>query len=122
MTRLRRMGYTVDVDLKDYGYDGYSVECTYKYMKKSEKYLLRMGLKPKNSENRIKVELQEIDTQYISGTSETIEDHILRIIEQAACHHKFFDQYIERYEYECKCFDIGNIILENVLRTQKERH
>lgn len=112
MSYLRRMGYTVEVNLKDYGYEGYTVECTYKYIKKKEKYLLRMGLKPNDSDNRIKIEFQGIDTQFISGTRETIEDNIFRIIEQAACNHKFFDEYINRYEYECKCFDLGNEILE----------
>lgn len=120
MSNLRRMGYTVEVNLKDYGYEGYTVECTYKYIKKKGKYLLHMGLKPKDSENRIKIESQGIDTQYISGTKETIEDHILRIIEQAACHHKFFDEYIERYEYECKCFDRGNEIIEKENQNNKK--
>ncbi len=111
MNRLKRKGYVVETDLKRYGYKGYFLECTYKYDKEKEKYLLRMGLKPKNSNSRIKIEFNEIDTQYVPGTKENIEDHIDRIIEQAAIS-KFFDAYIEQFEYECKCFDIGNEILE----------
>lgn len=121
MSNLRRMGYTVEVNLKNYGYEGYTIECTYKYIKKKEKYLLRMGLKPKDSENRIKIEFQRIDTQYISGTRETIEEHILRIVEQTASHN-FFDEYINRYEYECKCFDIGNEILEKENKNNTEKN
>lgn len=111
MNRLKRKGYVVEADLKRYGYKEYFVECTYRYDKEKEKYLLRMGLKPKNSDSRVKIEFNEIDTQYVPGTKENIEDHIDRIIEQAATS-KFFDSYVEQFEYECKCFDIGNEILE----------
>jgi len=111
MNRLKRKGYTVETDLKKFGYEGYSVECTYKYIKGEEKYLLRMGLVPKDFNSRIKIEFNEIDTQLISGSKETVENNINRIIGQAAVS-GFFDKYIEKFEYECKCFDLGNEILE----------
>lgn len=109
---MKRKGYTVEVNLDKYGYNGYSVECTYKYNRKKEKYLLRMGLVPRDTNKRIRIEFNGIDTQYISGSKNTIEYNIHRIIEQAAIHHEFFDEYIKQYEYECKCFDLGNEILE----------
>lgn len=112
MARLRRKGYTVEVDLKEFGYEDYFVECTYRYVKKKEKYLLRMGLVPKDFNYRIKIEFNEIDTQLISGTRETIESHIDRIIKDMAVDGAF-DDYIKHFEYECKCFDLGNEILEN---------
>lgn len=111
MSGLRRKGFTVEVDLKEFGYEGYFVECTYRYIKKKEKYLLRMGLVPKDFNSRIKIEFNKIDTQLIYGTRETIEDHIDRIIEYMATDGSF-DDYIKQFEYECKCFDLGNEILE----------
>lgn len=120
MNKLKRKGYTVEVDLNEYGYKGYFVECTYRYDKIKEKYLLRMGIKPKHNNHRVKIEFQEIDTQYISGSKETIEDNILRIIEHAACHDTLFEECINQYEYECKCFDLGNEILEKESRIKED--
>ena len=76
MKQLKRKGFTVESDLGRYGYKDYSVECTYQYDKKEGKYLLRMGLKPKYFSSRIKIEFNEIDIQYISGTRENIERRI----------------------------------------------
>lgn len=111
MNKLKRKGYTVEINLEEYGYERYSVECTYKYIFKEEKYLLRMGLVPKDFNSRIKIEFNEIDTQMISGTRENIEEHIGRIIEYMARNGNF-DDYLKQFEYECKCFDLGNEILE----------
>lgn len=111
MSRLRRKGFTVEVDLKEFGYENYFIECTYKYFRKKEKYLLRMGLVPKDFNSRIKIEFHEIDTQLISGTRETIESNIERLIAQAATT-GFFNRYIKQFEYECKCSELGNEILE----------
>lgn len=111
MKQLKRKGFVVEADLSKYGYEDYCIECTYQYHKEKEKYLLRMGLKPKYFGSRIKIEFNEIDTQYISGTKENIERHINKLIDFAASSN-FFDEPIRQFEYECKCFDIGNEILE----------
>jgi len=42
MNQLKRKGFVVEADLSKYGYDDYSVECTYQYDKEKGKYLLRM--------------------------------------------------------------------------------
>lgn len=121
MNRIKRKGYTVEIGLGRYGYKGYSVECTYRYDKDKEKYLLHMGLKCMNMDDcRFKVapiDLYNIDAQYISGTKETIQDNIDRIVEYAATHEdenhrKFFDKYIEQIEYMCRCCELGNEQLE----------
>lgn len=70
-----------------------------------------MGLVPKGFSYRIKIEFNEIDTQLISGTRETIGNNINRIVEHMS-YKGFFDDYIKQFEYECKCFDLGNEILE----------
>ena len=71
-----------------------------------------MWLKRNDIDDRFKIDSQEIDTQYISGTRETIRDNICRIVEQASLS-GFFDRYIQRYEYEMNCFDIGNDLVES---------
>ena len=121
MSKIKRKGYTVEIGLERYGYKGYSVECTYLYIKKEEKYLLRMGLKCKNMDGcRFEVaplDLYDIDAQYISGTKETILDNIDRIVEYAATHEdenhkKFFDKYTEQIDYMYECCERGNECLE----------
>lgn len=108
----RRKGYMVNIELPvEYGYAGYSVDCLYMYSKKNEKYVLSMWLVGSIADDRFKIDSQEIDTQLISGTKETIEDNIDRIVGQAS-KTGFFDRYIERYEYTYKCFDRGNELFE----------
>lgn len=112
MLRYKNKGCTIEIDLpEECGYEGYSAECTYRYDKEKEKYLLSMWLKRKDIDDKFKIDSQEIDTQYISGTKENIKQNICKIVEQASLS-GFFDHYIERYEYTYKCFDRGNDIFE----------
>lgn len=115
MANYIRKGYTLEFNLREYGYNNYYAVCTYKYDKKKEKYSLSMWIKRKDINDKFKIDSQEIDTQYINGTKETIEDNIDRVIEQAGLS-GFFDEYIQRYEYTYKCCDIGDEIL-----TEKEK-
>lgn len=112
MLKPIREGYTIRIKLpEECGYEGYSVKCTYKYNKQKEKYRLSMWLKRDDIDDDFKIDSQEIDTQYISGTKENIEDNIIRIVEQASLS-GYFDHYIERYEYTCDCFKRGNELFE----------
>lgn len=112
MFKYENKGYTIEIKLpEEYGYKGYSVECRYQYDKSKEKYLLSMWLKANDIDERFKIDSQEIDTQYISGTKENIRQNICRIVEQASLS-RYFDHYIQRYEYEMCCFNIGNDIVE----------
>lgn len=105
-------GNTIEIKLPEKcRYEGYSVECTYKYHKKTEKYLLSMWLKRNDIGDKFKIESQEIDTQYISGTRDTIVENICRIVNQMMVA-GYFNYYIERYEYTFKCFDRGDEFYE----------
>ena len=108
--RYENNGYSIEINLTG-KYKGYSVECQYQYDKEKEKYILSMWLKRNDIDNRFRIDSQKIDTQYISGTRETIRLNICRIVEQA-CAMNFFDQYIEEFEYLYECFDRGNEVLE----------
>ena len=112
MQKVIREGYTIRINLsEECGYEGYSVKCTYKYNKQKEKYLLSMWLRRNDIDDDFKIDSQEIDTQYISGTKETIEDNIYRIVEQASLS-GYFDHYIERFKYTYDCFERGNELYE----------
>lgn len=117
MNNLIREGYTIRINLpEECGYKGYSVKCTYKYNKPKGKYKLSMWLKRNDIADDFKIDSQEIDTQYISGTKETIESNIMRIVEQASLS-GYFDYYIERFKYTYDCFEKGNDLFE----TEREK-
>ena len=89
--QIKRKGYTIEINLsEECGYNNYIVVCTYKYNKWINKYSLEMELKHKYIGDGFRIDRQEIDTQYISGTRETIEDNIERIVNQA-CLSGFFE-------------------------------
>ena len=112
MLKIIREGYTVKIKLpEECGYEGYSVKCTYKYNKQKEKYSLSMWLQRDDISDDFKIDSQEIDTQLIPGTRETIEDNIIRIVEQASLS-GYFDHYIERFKYTYDCFERGNDMFE----------
>lgn len=112
MLRPIREGYTIRIKLpEECGYTGYSVKCTYKYNKAIKKYRLSMWLKRDNIDDEFKIDSQEIDTQYISGTPENIIDNICRIVEYASLS-GYFNHYIERFKYTYDCFERGDELFE----------
>ena len=116
MLKPKYKGTTIEIRLPK-EYRCYSVECTYRYVKSKEKYELSMWLKNDSIHDKFKIEAQEIDTQLISGTRETIVDNICRVVEQM-CVAQSFKEYIDKYEYTYRCFDKGNEIIENAKATE----
>lgn len=120
MYQIIKEGYTIRIKLPaKYGQEGYSVKCTYKYKKAKEKYMLALWLKRDDIEENFRIDAQEIDAQLIPGTRETIENNILRIVRQAN-ETGYFDRYIKRFEYTCKCFEKGNELIEQERLAEKE--
>lgn len=112
MLRAIKEGYTIKIKLpEEDGYGGYFVKCTYKYHKAKGKYLLSMWLKRDDIDDDFKIDSQEIDTQYISGNKENIEDNICRVIGQAVSS-GYFDYYISRFNYTYDCFERGNELFQ----------
>lgn len=114
MLRPKFKGYTIEIKLPEEcanGYKGYSIECTYRYLKSQEKYLISMWLKREDISDKFKIDSQEVNTLPLSGTKETIVDNICRVIEQGGLS-GFFDEYIRRFEYTYNCFERGNDIYE----------
>lgn len=110
-------GQTIEFNLSKWGYKDYIIECSYYFDKKEEKYSLSMWLNRIDVDERMKISSKKIDTQYIYGNKETIIENICRIVYQAAMvandeGEKYFDYFVNRYEYELKCFEKGNELFE----------
>lgn len=104
--RIVNKGYLVEFDISEYGHEDYVVQCCYKYNLKAKKYDVTMWLGCHGIDDRFRIEFQEIDTQPVTSSKETIRDDLRGIVEYASTHN-FFDKYIERYEYTYRCFDYG---------------
>ena len=112
MLKYKYKGQTIEIALpKECGHKGFSVECTYCYDKKIEKYSLSMWLKRDDIGNKYKIESQEVDTQYIPGTRETIIKNICTIVANA-CSVGYFDFFIQRYKDEMRSFERGEELFE----------
>lgn len=111
-------GNTLTIELSDFGYENYFVECAYHFDKHNSKYALSMWLNRNDIEDRMILSSKKVDTQYIPGTRETIVENICRIVHQAATvadaetGERYFDYFVERYEYELACFERGNELFE----------
>lgn len=117
MMKPRYKGQYIEINLSNYGYKGYIAECTYYFDKQKDKYSLSICLSRNDIEDRMKLSSKQVDTQYISGTRETIIENICRIVHQAATVSdkngiRYFDSFVDRYEYELKCFERGNELFE----------
>ncbi len=117
MMRPKFKGQTIEFNLTKWGYEDYIAECMYYFDKHKGKYSLSMWLIRSDIEDRMKLSSKKVDTQYISGTKETVVENICRIVHQAATitdenGKRYFDHFVERYEYELKCFERGNELFE----------
>ena len=108
-------GYSITVSLSQFDngdkYRGYAASCQYKYNKHKQKYSLCMWLKHSAMDQKYRVEYDGIDTQYISGTRETIRENICRIV-KVMMEQSRFDYFIDRYEYDMRCCEKGSEILD----------
>lgn len=117
MMKPRYTGSTLVIDLSDFGYKNFFAECVYHFDKHKGKYSLSIWLERNDMEARMRLSSGKIDTQYISGTKETIVENICRIVHYAAAVAdengvKYIDRFVKRYEYELTCFERGNELFE----------
>lgn len=110
-------GNTLIIELSDFGYKNYFVECAFHFDKQKGKYALSMWLNRNDMEDRMRLSSKKVDTQYIPGTRNTIVENICRIVHQASTVSdkdgvRYFDYFVERYEYELACFERGNELFE----------
>lgn len=118
LIRPKFKGNMLTIELSDFGYENYFVECAYHFNKHEGKYALSMWLNRNDIEDRMMLSSKKIDTQYIPGTKETIVENICRIVHYCSTvvdkkdSKKYFDYFVERYEYELACFERGNELFE----------
>lgn len=111
-------GCVIEINLTKWGYKNYIAECAYHFDKREEKYSISIWLNRRDIEDRMKLSSKKVDTQYISGTRETIIENICHIVYHAATvadeesGERYFDHFVERYEYELACFERGNELFE----------
>lgn len=115
MMYWKELGHTISFNLAkspkyNEKYKGFFVECSYIYDKNKEKYRLSMTLRNTGIPDGYKIESRGIDTQYVSGTRETIRDNIARIVEQACCV-GFFEPFIDDFIYTYECYSKGYEVL-----------
>ena len=90
-------------------HNDYTVIAIKSWNQDEKKYIVQLMLKEKT-----------VDKWYLIEKAESLEFNVdYKIINKAILKHiatllsdGFFDYYIQRYEYELKCFDIGNEIIE----------
>lgn len=112
MLKSKYKGITIEIELpEECGHEGYIIDCTYRPDMTNGKYLLSMWLRHKNIRNGFNLAPQEIDTQCITSSKATITRDIRKIVEYASLI-GFFEEYIQRYEYEQRCFERGNELYE----------
>lgn len=91
-------GSTIEINLPQEGItNGYSVECTYKYNKYLDKYMLSMWIKNENDNDGFMISHKHINTMPVSGNRETIIENICRIVDQAT-RNGYFKSFIKDYE------------------------
>ena len=109
MIKYRDKGTTFAIDLpEECGHSGYYIDCSYFFDKNKMQYMVTMRLR----RNDIEEYTQPVKCQYIKGDRKTIDYIIRKDVEDSALS-GFFEEYIQKYEYMCKCFDKGNDFFEN---------
>lgn len=112
--RYDKEGYGIRFSLSQFSddpkYRGYAASCQYRYDREKDKYILRMWLKHNSMDSKYRIEYDGIDCQYISGTKKTIRTNICRVVDQMMVN-GFFDKYIDKFEFDMKCFDKGYELL-----------
>lgn len=101
--------YNCDNIIKIDLHNGYSVIAIYAKNPSKDNYLVTMYLK-ENTTDTWKL-IEEAENVEFNATYKTICSTILK--EVSLClEDNYFKRYIDRYEYESYCFDLGNSIVE----------
>lgn len=92
-------GYVIEFSLNTFGHKNYKAECIYLFNKEVGKYSLTISIRRIGLNGKMRIGTKGIDTQYISGTPETIRQNIATIVENIG-NNGYFDEYVKAYENE----------------------
>lgn len=98
--------YIITIDL----HNGFSVVALSTYDSEFDIYISTLFLKD-NTVDTWKL-IEGAEKLEFNATSKTINSAILKFV-ASELENGFFDYYIDRYNYEMKCFDLGDEILES---------
>lgn len=74
-------------------------------------YLINMWLKADDIDDCLPIDMQKIGNKHIEANKQTIKKKLTRVV-TSMFENKELDYYIDRYNYYCDCFEIGNDQLE----------
>lgn len=103
--RINESDHIISIDL----HNGYSIVALSGFNAATEHYMTTLLLKENSVDTWKLIEgARELE---FKANYKTINSAVLKKVYELY-KEGFFDYYIERYEYELKCFDIGNAKLE----------
>jgi hypothetical protein len=89
-------------------HNGFSVIAISSFDKENNEYIVELHIKDNQiSDWKLIEEAENLKFKACDRINSAILKQISKFLEEG-----FFDKYINRYEYETKCFDIGNDIME----------
>jgi len=119
MKRLRYIktsDLTLDIDLGN----GYRVRTDARYNHESKRYGMTFYISENTIDNYTAIETLNNEHITFPGDRKTIKTEILRYV-SSLLSQNYFDDCIEHYEYEIKCFDRGNELFEEEKTYAKEK-
>lgn len=105
-TRVNNSDNVISIDL----YNGYHVVAISGWSKEDRNYITSLYLKEKTVDNLELIE--EAEKLKFNANHKTINSAILKQV-ATYLENGFLDRYIQRYEYELKCFAKGNDFFES---------
>lgn len=100
MLKYKNSGNCITINLQN----NYSIVVTY-LLTKENRYYVSMYLRDDTVED-----LRLINTQYLLSERENVKTNICKLIE-IMLFDKEIDNCIKKYEYEIRCFEVGNKVL-----------
>lgn len=110
MKRLRYIktsDFTLDIDLEN----GYWVRVDAKYNHESQRYDMAFYIKENTIDKYAAIETLNNEHITFPGERKTIKTEILRYV-SSLLSQNYFEDCIEHYEYEDKCFEKGHELFE----------
>lgn len=99
--------YTLDIDLEN----GYWLRADALYNHDSKRYEMAFYIKENTIDKYAAIETLNNEHITFPGERKTIKTEILRYI-SSLLSQNYFDECIDHYEYEIKCFDMGHELFE----------
>lgn len=105
---IKTSDFTLDIDLEN----GYCVRATVKYNYEKRNYEVLFYIKENTIDNYVSIETLNNEKISFYGDKRNVKVSILHFV-SSCLSDNYFDDCIEHYEYEIKCFDRGHELFES---------